>query len=128
MADQDVRDELVALERRGWDSLCDGTGDTFYGGLMIEDGLMVLVNGEIMDRHTVVQALGQAPPWRSYELSDIRLINVNADSAALVYVASAYRETQQPPFVALMSSVYVRRDGHWQLALYQQTQRPALST
>lgn len=99
-------------------------GDAFYGDLMTEDALMVLVNGQVMDRETVVRSLGQAPPWRTYELSDVRLINVDPDSAALVYVASAYRESHGVAFVALMSSVYVRRDGRWRLALYQQTQRP----
>src|SRR5699024_11517843 len=34
------RDTLVRLERRGWDSLCDGTGGSYYGALMTDDGLM----------------------------------------------------------------------------------------
>ncbi len=38
-------DELLTLERRGWDSLCDGTGGEFYGGPMTDDGVMVLAHG-----------------------------------------------------------------------------------
>ena len=78
-----------------------------------------------MDRATVVAALGQAPPWRKYNISDVRFVDTGADSVALVYVGSAYREADAPAFVGLMSSVYVRRDGVWRLALYQQTPRPA---
>ncbi len=112
---------MLDLERKGWDSLCDSTGDAFYGEVMTDDAVMVLANGEVMDRAAVVAALGQAPPWRSYEISDLRFVDTGADSAALVYVGSAYRDEAGPAFVGLMSSVYVMRDGKWRLALYQQT-------
>lgn len=115
------QDELLALERAGWDSLCDGTGDDFYGRTMTEDGLMVLANGMVMDRAEVVEALGQSPPWASYELSDVRIVPIGDGTAALVYVGTAQRGGDDPPFVGAMSSVYVRTDGQWRLALYQQT-------
>lgn len=125
MADQDLQAALVALERRGWDSLCDSTGDAFYGQVMTEDAVMVLANGEIMDRDTVVAALGQAPPWRTYDITDIRLVHAGPGSAALVYRGTAYREADEPAFIGLMSSVYVWRNDEWRLALYQQTAIPA---
>lgn len=113
------------LERKGWDSLCDSTGDVFYGEMMTDDAVMVLASGDIMDRATVVAALGEAPPWRTYEISDARFVDAGSDSVALVYVGSAYREEDEPAFVGLMSSVYVQRDGAWRLTVYQQTPRPA---
>lgn len=42
-------------------------------------------------------------------------------AAALVYKATAERERQQEPFVALMASHYCVVDGETKLALYQQT-------
>ena len=33
-------------------------------------------------------------------------------------------ETGGAPFVGVMTSVYVRHDGEWKLAVYQQTPRP----
>ncbi|QDP95407.1 nuclear transport factor 2 family protein [Microlunatus elymi] len=121
MVDQDVKQTLLDLERQGWDSLCDSTGDVFYGNLMTEDALMVLANGAVMDRPTVVAALRQSPAWRAYEITDVQTIGTGPDSAGLVYVGTGYREAAEPEFVGLMSSVYVRRDGRWRLALYQQT-------
>ena len=121
MAGPDVPATLLDLERQGWDSLCDGTGDAFYGRLMTEDAVMALANGQLMDRATVIAALAQAPPWRTYEISDVRFVDTGPDSGALVYIGSAYGEAQEPAFVGAMSSVYVRRDGEWRLALYQQT-------
>jgi hypothetical protein len=91
---------------------------------MTSDGVMVLANGTVMTRDDVVAALGQAPPWASYEMVDVRVVPLTEDSAALVYVGTGHRGGDEPPFVGVMSSVYVKRDGVWKLALYQQTARP----
>lgn len=91
---------------------------------MTDDALMVLANGAVMDRDAVVEALGQAPPWRKYDISEVRLVRTGSDSASLVYVGTAYRDEEKPAFVGAMSSVYVRQDGDWRLARYQQTQLP----
>ena len=124
MDDEDLLQTLLDLERAGWDSLCESRGDAYYGRIMTDDGVMVLANGEVMDRDAVVASLGQAPPWSTYELGEARLIAAGRDSAALVYRGTAHREPGEPAFTALMSSVYVRRDDEWRLALYQQTPIP----
>lgn len=116
-----VLEELLALERAGWDSLCDGSGDKFYGDVMTADAVMVLANGTIMDRDTVVAALGDSPPWARYELSDERAITIDADTAAVVYTGTGYRDGSDDPFVGAMSSVYHRTGDTWKLVLYQQT-------
>ena len=113
------------LERAGWESLCKGTGGDFYGALMTDDGVMVLANGMVMTRDEVVAALRDAPPWARYEMDDVRVVAVGDDAAAIVYRGTGYRDGAGEPFVGAMSSVYVRRDGTWRLALYQQTQVPA---
>ena len=120
----DVLAELLDLEHQGWRSLCDGTGSRFYGGIMTDDAVMVLAHGFVLDRQAVVDSLDEAPPWRTYEITDERLIALDEDHAVLVYTGRASREDGEPPFVALMSSVYTRRDGAWRLALYQQTPVP----
>jgi Domain of unknown function (DUF4440) len=123
MSDE-LLDVLLELERAGWDSLCDSTGADFYGGVMLPDAVMVLANGMVMDRETVVSALSESPPWRTYGIGDVRLITADTDNAALVYTGTAYCEGEEPAFVGAMSSVYHRTGEGWKLALYQQTQRP----
>lgn len=113
-------DVLVDLERQGWESLCEGTGGDFYGDLMTEDGVMILVNGVIMGRDAVVASLSDAPTWDSYEIRDPQVIPLGEDASALVYRAVATRGGGLP-FEALMSSSYVLIDGRPRLALYQQT-------
>lgn len=113
-------EELLEWERRGWDALCQSRGGDFYGELMTPDAVMVLVNGMILDRDRIVESLDEAPPWSSYEIEEPRLVPVRRDAAALVYRARARRD-DEPPFVALMSSVYVRIEDRPRLVLYQQT-------
>ncbi len=118
--DESLTTTLAALERRGWDSLCDGTGDRFYGDLMTDDGVMVLANGMLLTRDEVVASLADAPSWDGYDLDDVRCVRVRDDVAALVYRGTARRDGEEP-FVAVMSSTYVRDGEGWRLALYTQT-------
>ncbi len=120
-ADGELLDELLELEHDGWKSLCGGTATQFYGDVMAADAVMVLANGAVMDRAGVTTALAQAPPWARYEISDVRLIEIGPDSAALVYTGKGWREGADEPFVGAMSSVYHRSHTGWVLALYQQT-------
>ncbi|UFU07895.1 nuclear transport factor 2 family protein [Ruania halotolerans] len=115
--------ELLALEHEGWQSLCRGTGGAHYGRVMTEDGVMVLAHGMVFDRAAVIDSLDQAPTWDDYQISDERVVDGAAGADILVYTARATR-AEQPPFVALMSSVYVQRNGERRLALYQQTPIP----
>ena len=66
--------ELLRLEQAGWTSLCDGSGDAFYGRLMTDDGMMLLADGSALNRDAVVESLRDAPTWSSYEISEERLI------------------------------------------------------
>lgn len=118
-------DELLDLENQGWKSLCNSTGADFYGRIMTSDGAMVLAHGQVFDRQAVIDSLNEAPPWRTYDIADERLIALGEDRAILVYTGRAYRDESEPAFIALMSSVYTRHDGNWRLALYQQTPVPA---
>jgi hypothetical protein len=125
MADGALLNELLTMERRGWDSLCDSTGADFYGSVMVNDGVMVLAHGLVIDREAVIASLNEAPPWRTYEISDARVISAGTGSTILVYTGVAYREGSSPAFRGLMSSIYVRVDGDWKLVLYQQTPIPS---
>ena len=114
-------DDLLEIERHGWEALCRSDGAAFYGEVMTSDGVMVLVNGMVLDRDEVAVSLAGAPAWDRFEIADARMIGLGVDAAALVYHATAVRDGEAP-FRALMSSVYRLVDGVPRLALYQQTQ------
>jgi len=113
-------DELLEWERRGWESLCRGTGAEFYGELMTEDGVRVLAGGTILNRDEVVRSLGNAPPWDTFRIEQPRLVRAGSDSSVLIYRGHAERGGAEP-FQAMMSSVYVKSDSGVRLTCYQQT-------
>lgn len=121
--EQELVDELLELEHRGWQALCDGQGAAFYGDLMSEDGVMILAHGQALDRQAVVASLEHAPAWDSYSIDNSTVTTLGSDQAILRYTGTG-RRSGDPDFVALMASVYVRIDGVWRLAHYQQTPVP----
>ncbi|MEV8339735.1 MULTISPECIES: nuclear transport factor 2 family protein [unclassified Leucobacter] len=118
-------DELLSLEHAGWKSLCESTGGTFYGELMMPDALFVLSNGWVMTRDEIAASLNDSPAWAAYEITDVRIVEAGSDAAVLVYRATASREEMTEPYTAFMSSVYRRVDGKPRMALYQQTEAAA---
>ena len=98
MRTKNLQQDLVALERRGWNALCSRTGAEFYGEVMTDDGLMVMANGAVLDRDAVVEALRSAPAWASFEMDEPRVVPAGDGAAALVYRARAFRAADQPPF------------------------------
>lgn len=113
-------EELLELEHAGWQSLCSSSGGNFYGDLMTADGHMVLANGVVMSRSTVVESLEHAPPWSSYTIDDPGATQLADDVAALIYSGTAHRDDGDD-FTAIMTSIYVRHASGWRLAHYQQT-------
>jgi len=121
MRTDNIRAELVELEQQGWKALCDGTASDFYAATMTDDAVMIMANGAVMDRASVIDALRGSPMWSSFDLDDLRVIAAGDDAAALVYKGTARRDESSEPFVGEMTSLYTRVDGAWKLALYQQT-------
>lgn len=121
-----VDEELVQLERDGWQALVEGggTGADFYERVMADDGVMLLPGVGLLDKAGAVEGIRQALPWSWFEIQDARVIHVADDVAVVAYAVQAQRDSQ-PVYEALMSSTYARRGGAWRLALHQQTPLPA---
>ena len=56
-------------------------------------------------------------PWSGYELQDERVLELDGDTAVVVYRGTATRGGED--YEALFNSV--RKNGDWRLALHQQT-------
>lgn len=109
-------DELLDLEEGFWNSA--GHGD-YYAEHMAAEGLYVLPVG-VMDRETTVDAMSRAEPWKEFRFSDVRILDLGDDEAAVCYRAEASRG-EDDSYTALISSVYTRIAGDWKLTLHQQT-------
>jgi hypothetical protein len=115
--------ELAALEREGWDALST-TGDTartFYERVLDAQPLMLLPGGMVLDDRSAMVESMSGRPWTRYTLEDVRCTQPTSDTGLVTYGVVAERDAQE--YSALISSLYVRRDGGWRLAFHQQTPR-----
>ena len=117
-------DDLVDLEEQGWRALATDprTATDFYERVLDDDVVMLLPGGmRLTDRSAIIASMGGAP-WASYVLEDPQVHVLGDDAAVVTYGVVAQREGS-PPYSALISSTYVRRDGSWELVAHQQTPR-----
>ena len=111
--------DLAELERAGSAALASGLGADYYREHLTEDALMAFSFG-VMSRRDAIDAMEAAPPWKSFEIEDPKVVALGDDCGVLVYRATAQRAGQEP-YRAVISSTFVRRDGAWKLAFHQQT-------
>lgn len=119
----DVNDELIDLEKTGWQvlSTSDQATEIFYGHVLDRSPVMLLPGGtSLSDRDAIVRSMS-GQPWSSYEMQDPHVLRPTEDVAAVAYEVVARRAGVT--YAALVSSHYVRRDGSWRLFFHQQTPR-----
>jgi len=109
-------EELLRIERE----LADGPGDQYRRHLI--DDAVVVVPGAVLTREQCADAIDQSPGWDESEIAEASVVLLTDDSAVLTYT---WRSTRgETRYDAVMSTVYVRRDGGWKVALHQQTPQP----
>jgi hypothetical protein len=120
----DAAEDLAAVEEQGWQALSTSPDAAlaFYERVL-DDAVEILLPGgmRLTDRATILAAMG-GPSWTSHALEDLLVRQLTADSALVSYGVVAQRDPS-PPYSALMSSVYVRREDGWKLVFHQQTPR-----
>jgi hypothetical protein len=113
MADTDSK--LWRLEKQFWLG-----GADVYEQYLADSSVMVFA-GMVLTKLQTVDAIASGSRWTSVSFTDQRVVRLTPDAVALIYRASGSRERQQAPYSALVSSVYVRDDEDWKLALHQQS-------
>ena len=115
--------ELADLERRGWVALStEGAAGPFYDEVLVDEPLMLLPGGMVLDdRQVIVDSMGGAP-WDAYDLEEpLRVVPLGEDAAVVGYGATARRGATEVS--SLFASTYTRVDGAWRMAVHQQTPR-----
>ena len=117
MSQQDL-DGPVELEERFW--LEGGGNPGFWRRHFAEDGLVALPLG-VMDKAATLQAMQQAGPWSHVEMQDLRVLPIEDASVLVSYRARARRSEDADEYQAVVGSLYLRREGSWQLLFHQQS-------
>ena len=113
--------ELIDLEEQGWRALSTegDAGKKFYASVLREDAVMLFPGGmRVEGRDRILESLG-AQPWQSFRIEDPKVVKLSDDAATVTYKVTAQRKGSDP-YVALISSTYVRNKV-WQLVVHQQT-------
>lgn len=109
---------LLDLEHEFWTT--GGGNPQFWSRHFDDDGIVALPIG-IMDKPQTIAAMRQGQPWTRATLDDIHVTELAGGAIALTYRATAHREGDDTDYLAVVSSVYVRREDQWLLVLHQQT-------
>ncbi|HSS19767.1 MAG TPA: nuclear transport factor 2 family protein [Pyrinomonadaceae bacterium] len=119
---EDLKETLVALEKQSWVAWQKRDGK-FFSQFLSPDHVEVGSTG--IANATAVAAFVGSPICviKSYSVDKFNFVQLNADAAVLTYYAEQDTTCNGSPVPspAWVSSVYVRRNGHWLNALYQQT-------
>lgn len=120
--DAALKDELVALERQSWQAWKSHDG-RFFEGFLSDDHVDVGFGG-VSDRKTVIAGVaGGGCTVTSYAVDHFTLTRFGTDTAVLTYhaVQDTLCGKVRVPSPTWVGSLFVRRDGRWLNAVFQQT-------
>jgi len=114
--------QLLDCEERGWKALCTGNAEQVYEELMTDDARMLIgpANGAVMTKPQILKIFGQGPSWVRFEIENAAAMPLGNEAAALLYTGRSWKHSQSQPFVASMSTIYIKIAGQWRLKLYHQ--------
>jgi hypothetical protein len=118
-----LKDDLLAVERGLWKNDPD-----LYHDSLLDTVQLVFPETGVIGRDFAVAAIrkevAENRVWAEVDLSNMRAEPITADVAALTYKVAARWNYEKTPTTSIASSIYVKRDGSWKLALHQQGQVP----
>ncbi|MEU0529055.1 hypothetical protein [Amycolatopsis tolypomycina] len=116
-------DELIDLERRGWQALASepGVARQFYDDVFDERIVLLLSDlPPIRRREAALDALCGAA-WVEFRLHGLRCVRLTARTGVVRYSIAGAQSAL--PYSAQVSSVYARRPDGWKLTFHQRTRR-----
>jgi uncharacterized protein (TIGR02246 family) len=120
----DVKDELVAIEKEQWEAWKDKDGEA-YRDVIADDAVFVSADASIEKGKEAIMAdiSGHECQVKSLNFDDFNVRRYSADTAILTYTFTQDVSCagQKLPKRIFAESVYVRQGGKWRTASYQET-------
>lgn len=111
-----LEQDLLKLEHGFWTE-----GGDYYREHVDKECLLAFT--EMAGVHSNEEIAGMNPGannWKDVALDEKGIVQLSDDAAVLTYEVNARRKNGEP-YKALVSTVYVKRDGEWKMAFHQQT-------
>jgi hypothetical protein len=116
----ELAQQLLAVERRLWKNDAD-----LYRDNLVEEALLVFPETGAIDRTFALDAIrienAAGSRWADVKFEDVHAVALVPEAAVLTYRVTARWAHETTEMTALASSVYVRRNGGWKVALHQQS-------
>lgn len=111
-------DELIALEKQSWVAW-QGHDQDFFRRFLSDDHVEMTPGGPA-DKAGVVASVGGACTVNSYQVDRFKVTRLGRDTALVTYRAAqdTVCGSQKVPSPVWATSLFVRRAGRWQNALY----------
>lgn len=107
-------DAVVELERRFWR---EANNPAYFQETFADDGMTILEPVGVITKARAMTLSAHAKPWDEVHMQDIATRELAPDCVAVTYRGTARREGDAEPYHARIASVYVFRDGRWQLGM-----------
>jgi len=116
----ELKDELMAIERSLWKNEPDVYGQTY-----IPEAILIFAEVGRIGRSEAVDAIRQenkaGRAWAAVNLDDVATLKLGDETVLLTYKAVARWNYEQVATNILCSTLYVKREGRWMVAFHQQT-------
>jgi hypothetical protein len=119
---------LIALEKKFWQSMVDEDTDTALG-LLAEPSTMVSSHGAMSFDHEQYREMAENGSMviKSFELSDVKVVHPNDDTAVLTYrvkqaIAQRGEGAETVEQEMADASVWLRKDGEWLCVMHTETE------
>jgi len=112
--------QLLDVEKRLWRNDAQ-----LYHDNLLEEALLVFPETGVITRDVAVDAIlaenADSRKWAEVGFEEVRGVRLTEDVALLTYRVTARWAQEDSEYLAVASSVYVKREGAWKLALHQQS-------
>jgi hypothetical protein len=123
---QTPQSDLIALEKKFWQSLVDDDADTAVA-MLDEPAIMVSSHGAMQFDHAKYRQMAEhgTMKLKSYKLGDIDVTLPTKDTAVLTYRVKQTVSVRDKPDLLQQemtdSSVWTRKDGQWRCVMHTET-------
>lgn len=105
-------DAVTALERQFWEE-CNHP--EFFARSFADDGMSVFEPHGVIAKPQALEMSASAKPWIDVKMDDLIARDLAPNCVALTYRGSGRRDGEAEVYRARISSIYLHRQGRWQL-------------
>ena len=110
----DAKEEVLNLEKRFWE---EADNPELFRETFADDGLTIMEPMGYIEKPAAMKMSGGAKPFKNVKMSDVHMRELTPDCIAVAYHGEGIREGDKKPYRGSICSIYVRRNGNWQLAI-----------